>query len=215
MPEAVGSGCSGPTAHRWASDGQPGRRLEPANRHPGCGPWWSRPSPSIGLMPGCSTGLAPTHTVPQNPVRGVHGQARGRGAAVCKLVASQLLTAADRPGRDGAPLSTRARRRPGPAGCVGLRPRERRFGSAVARGSATDARLRRAVRALRPVRLIRVPRAPLTHARSPRAGRAARYRSQYGSRSRACGQPNAAPCARVTILRVCQVRANLDHSDIY
>ena len=35
---------------------------------------------SIGLMPGCSTGSAPTHTVTQNPVRGVHGQARGRGA---------------------------------------------------------------------------------------------------------------------------------------
>ena len=129
-------------------------------------------------MPGCSTGSRRRTPSPRTPCEGCTVRLADVGRAVCELVASQLLTAADRPGRGGAPLSTRARRRPGPAGCVALRPRERRFGSAVARGSATDARSRRAVRALRPVRLIRVPRAPWTHARSPRAGRAARYRSE-------------------------------------
>ena len=171
-------------------------------------------------MPGCSTGSRRPTPSPRTPCEVCTVRLADVGRAVCELVASQPLTADDRPGRDRAPLSTRARRRPGPAGCVGLRPRERRFGSAVARGSATDARSRRAVRALRPVRLIRVPRAPWTHARcwcwpsvsTKTCSRAISFRVR--ATDRPGGQGDAAPCARVTILRVCQVRANLAHSDI-
>ena len=132
MPEAVGSGCSGPTARRWASDGQPvgrngdnrpggRRRLEPANRRPVVGhggrgplrlPGWCRVARPARLGPlgtsGTEAGSRARSSRPRSsrPRRGMSARPSNRwsatGSAPSTCPGSRPPPLAST-GRDGGP----------------------------------------------------------------------------------------------------------------